>query len=334
MQDGGVQVRRPALLGLALTLVAAPVRAQTSAASGETVVVLPVAADLDPHLLRTLEARVAAGLRRGAFTVVPADEVRAQVPATGCAADCLQRIAATTGASLAVRADVTVAGRDYDVQLVLLRTHTGGTAVTSRELCEICGHEELADRVDDLASALRRKLPAVLESPPRVQVVTQPAGSEVVIDGVVVGVTPLTVDVAAGPHDVMIRRPGHLPLTRPITAAEGATATIADSLAPTPPRRLAPFGWTALALGVGALGAGSALIAIDQQPIRRDCLGDNVDAFGHCKWRHDTLTGGLTLAITGVVAVIAGVTLVVTDRRRQPARSAVRMHGSGLLVRF
>ncbi len=353
---------RIAGIGLALLTAVAPAqttaagpaptggRAPKAASTGqrEAVVVLPIpGAGLDERLARTLDERVADGLQRGQFTVITADEVRARVPAGACGPDCLRGIAGATGARYLVRTEITVEGRDYSMKLALLRADTGEPVVTSAELCEICGHEELADRVADQAASLRRKLGLVVEPPPRLRVLTRPHGSEVLVDGVRVGVTPLDITFAAGDHEVAVQRPGFVAHRRSLRLVEGATETIADELiavsvpAPVvvapPPRRLAPAGWAALAVGVAATGTGVGLMALDERPIKRDCSGENIDAEGDCKWRHNTLVGGVVLGVAGVAAIAVGVALLVVDRKRHKHSSTtarVRPHASGLTVSF
>lgn len=343
---------RLGVLGLALVTAVGPAQASgprtglarlEAPAVREVVVVLPIAGGLDERLARTLDERVADGLRRGQFTVIAGDEVRGRVPAGACEADCLRELGAATGARYVVRTEVTVEGRDYNVRLVLLRADGGEAVVTSAESCEICGHEELADRVGEVASALRRKLGLAVEPPPRLRVLTRPDGSEVLLDGVVIGVTPLDITVAAGEHDVVIQRPGFVAHRRHFRVSDGATETIAAELGPvpttTPPparrRALAPAGWASLAIGLAATGAGVGLIAVDERPIRRDCSGENVDAAGNCKYRLDTLGGGVALTIVGVAAIAVGVALVVIDRRRgRAAAGRLSMHAGGLGVRF
>ena len=361
--------RRIAGLGLALVTAVAPAQASASrawqapikppapavtsapkaASTGqrEAVVVLPIpGAGLDERLARTLDKRVADGLQRGQFTVINADEVRASVPAGECGPDCLRGIAGATGARYLVRTEITVEGRDYNVKLALLRADTGEPVVTSAELCEICGHQELADRVADQAASLRRKLGLVVEPPPRLRVLTRPHGSEVLVDGARVGVTPLDITFAAGDHEVAVQRPGFVAHRRSLRLVEGATETIADELiavlvpAPVlapPPRRLAPAGWAALAVGIAATGTGVGLMALDERPIKRDCGGENIDAEGDCKWRHNTLVGGVVLGVAGVAAIVVGVALLVVDRKRgkqSPTTARVWPHASGLTVRF
>lgn len=331
---GPVQAREP---GPAPTLAAPAAR--------EVVVVLPIAAGagFDQRVARSLDERVAVGLRRGEFTVVAADEVRAQVPAGACAAACLRAVAGATGARYLVRTEVTVEGRDYDVKLVLLRADSGEPVVASAGLCEICGHAELADRVGDLAGELRRKLSSAGEPPPRLRVLTRPHGSEVRLDGVPVGVTPLDITVAAGEHEVMVERPGFVAHRRKLQFGEGATETIAVELGPVAPedgrapRRLAAPGWATLAVGLGAAGGGVALFALDERPVRGDCSGANVDAEGDCKYRHNTLVGGVVLTVAGIAAIVVGAALVAIDRtksQRSRAQARVWMHASGLGLRF
>lgn len=332
------------------TVVAAPAAGSPpdAAAEGgrEVVVVLPITVRGGPagHLPRSLEERVAAGLRRGGFAPISADTARARVPAGECAAACLQDVVAGTGARHVVRVDVAVEGRDYNVQVVLVRVDTGAAVVTSADHCEICGHEELGERVGDLASGLQRGLAAVA-APPRLRVLSRPDGSAVIVDGVVVGVTPLDINVAAGDHDVVIERPGYVAQRRRISAADGVTATLADPLGPVPAdppasrpaRRLAPIGWAAVGVGGAAFIGGAALVSLDERPIRRDCSGANVDDDGDCKWRHDTLAGGATLLVVGVAALVAGAVIVALDRRNRRSsaqRAEVRPRAGGIVVRF
>ena len=321
-----------------------PLHAAPTDEAREAVVVLPIqpSPGLDSRLARDLDLRVAHGLERGQLTVLAADTVRAQVPAGACETACLQAIAAATGARYLVRTAVVVDGRDYQLQLTLLRADTGEPVVSSAELCEICGHVELADRIAEVASALRRKLGLAVEPPPRLRVLTRPDGSEVRVDGVSVGVTPLDITVSAGEHDVLVQRPGFVTHRRRVRTVEGATETITAELGPVPvaappSRRLAPIGWASLALGLAATGTGVGLIALDERPIRGDCSGDNIDTDGHCKWRHDTLAGGVVLTVTGVAAVAIGAVLLALDRRhrqRSPAQARVWPHPRGLGVSF
>jgi hypothetical protein len=76
----------------------------------------------------------------------------------------------------------------------------------------------------------------------RLDVLTEPAGARVAIDGVVHGVTPLTIpDLRVGQHQVTLTsRSGTF--NRRVTIAPGATATVVASLAPT----TVSVGWVVL----------------------------------------------------------------------------------------
>lgn len=343
-------------VALAMATAAGPVQARepgpvvaprlAAPTAREVVVVLPTAVGqgFDERVARTLDEQVAVGLRSGEFTVVDADEVRARVPVGACAAACLREVAGATGARYIVRTEVTVEGRDYDVKLVLLRADSGEPVVASAGLCEICGYAELADRVADLAGELRRKLGSAVEPPPRLRVLTRPHGSEVRLDGVRVGVTPLDITVAVGEHDVVVARPGFVAHRRQLRFSEGTTETIAVELGPVAepgdgraPRRLAPLGWATLGVGLGAAGGGVVLMALDERPIRSDCSGANVDAEGDCMYRHNTLVGGVLLTVAGVAVIAVGAALVAIDRRRgqrSRAQARVWMPVGGLGLRF
>jgi hypothetical protein len=62
---------------------------------------------------------------------------------------------------------------------------------------------------------------------------TRTLAAEVVVDGQVVGKTPLptTVTLAPGAHQVEVRRPGYVTLTRKVEVAEGATGELSFDLA-------------------------------------------------------------------------------------------------------
>lgn len=315
--------------------------------ASEVVLLLPLEIDgeVEEHVAGSLELRLVEGLRRGNFTVVDGAALRDRLAAGACEGACLRDLAAEAGATHLVRARVTVEGRDYNVQVELVSAARGEIAATSKEFCEICGYEELGERVGDLAAALRRKLSAHLEPPPRLRVEVEPAGSVVTVDGEIVGVTPLDVEVAAGERDVVVHRDGYIARRQRIAFVDGVTETITAALAEVPrptdeveaprARRLAPLGWLSIALGVGATASGVALVAIDERPIRSDCEGANVDAEGDCRWRYNTFAGGVTMTAAGVAAVAIGAALVAIDRRRgRRAKLEVAASGAGLGVRF
>ena len=86
------------------------------------------------------------------------------------------------------------------------------------------------------------------------------------------------------------------------------------------------------------VGSGSALLAIDEKPNERQCDGSNVDPDGDCKFRYDTLGGGLALTLGGAAVLASvGVTALVLarkKRRRTPESARLTPGLGGLGVRF
>lgn len=323
-------------------------RASATSPAPDAVAVLPLAVrgKLADRLPRTLEERLVAALRRGDAAILSAEDLRAG--AEPCDETCLRAAALAAGAAYLVRAEVSVEGRDYALRLSLTRTGSGEELASVADTCEICGHEELAERVDDLAAALGRKLKAAVVPPPRLRVLGRPAGSRVTIDGQEVGVSPLELSVAAGEHEVVIEKEGFTGVRRRVAFVDGVVETLdlalvelprAAAPAPVPPRRrwVEPLGWSGVGLGVGAAAGGVVLVALDQRPIRGDCQGANVDAEGDCKWRYDTLAGGVVLTVLGVAAIAVGAAIVGRERqraRRGQARASAWVDPAGLAVRF
>lgn len=315
------------------------------------VMVLPVESwgDIEPHVPASLVARMIEGLQRGRFTVIEATEVNAPIPTGACAPECVKEVVAGTYVTHLVRASVVVEGRDYNVRVDLYDAESGELSATSSDVCEICGHEELASLVGDLAATLRRKLSAVVEPPPMLRVLAEPEGSVVLVDGEVVGVTPVEVTLRPGEHDVVVRRQGYVSHRSRLALIDGVTETISTELLPLTVEPPAPaisgprerpkvvLGWSALALGVGATASGIALIALDERPIRSDCGGENVDMFGNCLYRYNTLAGGVAMLVGGVGALTVGALLVARSRRRgrtSVARASLRPGGAGIVLRF
>ncbi len=315
------------------------------------VMVLPVESwgDIESHVPASLVARMIEGLERGKFTVVEATAVGAKIPTGACDPECVKGVVAGTEVSHLVRASVVVEGRDYNVRVDLFDADTGELSATSSDVCEICGHEELASLVGDLSATLRRKLSAAVDPPPLLRVLVEPEGSVVEVDGEIVGVTPIELTLAPGEHDVVVRRQGYVPHRSRLSLIDGVTETVSTQLAPlrisAPPpevegasgRKRTTLGWAAIGVGAGAAIGGVALLVLDERPIQSDCSGENVDMFGNCLYRYNTLAGGVAMLVGGVGALTVGALLVARSRRRgrtSDARATLRPGGAGMIVRF
>ena len=62
------------------------------------------------------------------------------------------------------------------------------------------------------------------------------------------------------------------------------------------------------------------MIVIDENEIKSDCSGDNVDANGVCRYRYNTLAGGIVAVVVGTVASSLGTLALIHGTRRLRAQ--------------
>lgn len=201
----------------------------------------------------------------------------------GCAwsAACAAQVAGMTGAKNAVLVEIKRQGDGASVSVETLGADgsTGG----SPEVVEVAALDDdgLALAVSWVTGAVKGKLPTIL-------IVTADLDpTEVVIDNVPVGKTPLTLvdKVTPGPHALLLRREGKAPLSRAIDVKAGALTrengvlasggppmvtppTVGNPVVQTPPppppattpaqpdSSLALVGW-----GLGGVGGATALLS-------------------------------------------------------------------------
>lgn len=113
----------------------------------------------------------------------------------------------------------------------------------------------------------------------------------------------------------------------PRRSAHDGTSTPTDRRTSDPTFRIA--GYASLSAGAVALVAGSTLIALDGREHTARCRsGDStvIDQDGDCRYVHNTLAGGISLVLGGVVASAGGITLLALDsRRRRKAELSMRI---------
>lgn len=279
------------------------------------------------------------GLERAGFEVVAPDDLVSAAGVEACGDDkCFVRAADAAGARYLMVASVELADRVYEIQTRLIDGSNGQTIAQANDSCELCGLEEAADLLANLASGARREIERLEEAaPPHLVVQSVPDGASVYIDGELAGETPLDIEVASGRHDIRVSARGYLSEDREIVMLPDVRQRLAFNLE-RDNYLLDALGWTGVAVGVAMVGSGSALLAFDEKPNRRQCDGDNVDPDGDCKFRYNTLGGGLALTLGGAVLLASvGVTaLVLAKRKRKRApKSARLLPGLGSLeVRF
>lgn len=241
---------------------------------------------------------------------------------------------------------------DYAIDARLFDGRTGDKVASRDTDCDLCGITEIAERVQDVSAAMRREVEATIVLPPRLVVDSVPAGASVWLDGERIGATPMQTTAIAGAHLLEVKHPDYVTDKIQLDLIDGVRREVVAKLRKLPPepvktpvdtgsdRKATAFiaaGAAGIAVGAGLLAGGGAMIAIDGDPIERDCNGDNVDALGRCRFLHQTQGAGIGLAVAGAAVLAAGVTLTILGVRRKnksKKTANVSVAGLGLVGRF
>jgi hypothetical protein len=275
-----------------------------------------------------LSDRFGEGLVRAGFSVTSVSPEQARTCANP---ECYQEMAKGSNTQAVVEVSLTKREGDYDVRALLVDGTTGDVVAEVQSVCELCGVAELGDFMGGVAARLRQKTD-VARAPTMLVVNSYPSGAEVLVDGETVGQTPLELAVEPGAHEVEVGLEGHRSEHGSVELSPGITQAVAFRLArrgTVPP--WAP--WTAIGVGAAMLGAGVALLVIDERPIRRDC---NADVEGRCEFLYDTLAGGVALAAGGIAFLGTGVGLAIYRGKQRPveANASISPRGVALTGRF
>lgn len=326
-------MRRTVVLGVVAALVASvSVSPARAAADGVFVAPPSVEGGSAEHVVSALESSARAGLGDAGLTAIEA-------PKDCAAATCMSAAVASGQGRGVLVTSVTVAGSDYRLRAEIL--DGDGNVLASRDgACEICTYDEAAEGLRGLVAETASELgpAAVPESASAttgtMRVTSVPAGATVVIDGATVGVTPYEGELTIGAHVVEVQKAEHAPQTREVEIVGGEAAAVDVDLvrrrSTLPPRTMEMIGWSTLGVGAAMLISGIALLAVDENPVKGNCSGPNVDADGDCEFRYDTLTGGVLLTVVGVAGAATGAGLVVfarRNRKREPASMALGPFG-------
>jgi TolB-like protein len=265
-----------------------------------------------PDAVRELfQDRLAEGLVTAKFEVFPkpAVERRLRDQAAGLKTcrdgACFPDVARALGVGYLVTGRVVESSKTYGIVLDIVNGRTGGIVANSRERCETCGIEEVAEKMALAASALRTRLEALTREPARAIVRSKPAGARVTLDGRVLGVTPLDVEIPGGEHHLALELAGHDPSDRTFTVVSGVDETLDFDLVPLPsafPFRAA--GWTSVATGVVAMAAGLWALSMEGQEVA--CSEEQKDPKRNCPLVYRTKTGGAALIGIGAAAASIG----------------------------
>lgn len=309
----------------------APARAAASTDEA-TVAISPleVRGPLESHWRKLLGDRVREGLARSELGVATTPKVCATAP-------CRARLAADLGVDFLVEPVVTVQDQSYEIELRLVSGEDGGLVTTARESCELCGVSEVGDIMAAQSAALVAKMKKARSLPASVRIETQPEGAQLRLDGREVGATTLTLECTPGPHRIQLDRVGYESRSVDVECVAGRMERISLELRPDRRARrrqwMLPWGATLTAIGVAAVATGVTLLLIDGNEYGGRCTGDDRDEFGNCRYRLDTLAGGLAATIGGGVVLGTGVGLLIGTRKRggklRPAVALAPVPGRG-----
>ena len=308
------------------------------AAEGEPRVgVVPVSSDdsVSTVALSRIRSSLLEGLQQGAVQVVGPDEVVLADPNAGeCTeASCLAELARKLDVSHMLSVGIESEQRDYTVTLLLV--DKAGATTSASKKCIICGFDEVATMVHDETLALAEK---IREQPmaARLTVKVQPAGALVTIDGTPLGRAPISHEVPAGPHKVLVKLDGYTTLERDVVAVASTEEVMELELEKIPvskPRALRIAGWTLLGTGAVTLGAGAAALALHHRPVERLCTSDaDYNEDGLCRWRYNTVGPGAALLALGAATAITGAVLTSLGYRRARLERTALTFGPGSVL--
>ena len=267
---------------------------------------------------------------------------------------------------LSLRVDATKK-KAYKLTLTVLTAD--GTAIgTHEDGCKGCSLVDAAG----LISALVEKAASEIVPPPppapvpgSLVVSSTPPGAKLTVDGSEHGVTPQTLELPAGEHTVLVAKEGFVDHRETVTLEEGGELKVEPTLAPVaapppdkgkdktkdkdktkepkPPKgpkstKGKPWiigGGVVLGLGLAGIATGVAMILIDEKKHGIKCTDADLDFRGVCRYRYDTLTGGIVGTAAGAVGVGGGIALMVQGRRVNMRASASAQSASvDLILRF
>ncbi len=337
-------------LAAAWTLAACLWALPTMASAGEPVIVTPTVTggELAVAARERLEARLREAVRKSDLSVVNTTQDVATA-ALACEDDkCRAIVLRDNGARYLLVPSISVEDQDYALKLTLFGAR-GQQIATLEETCSLCGLAEAEDVLADLGARIGRKV-EVASRASALTVTSDPAGARVFVGDELVGTTPFELPLEAGSHALRIELDGYITQQRNVDVVAGENQDLPFRLQQKPVdtaaqhrqvKVLKGLGWTSLALGLGALSSGVALIVLDEKPITSDCSGANVDIEGNCRWRYSTLEGGIGVAVGGAVLIGTATALLVAARKRSKSQKssnaqAIRLRPSagGLTFNF
>lgn len=252
--------------------------------------------------------------------------------------ECIHSVADDADAQWVVQPALSTIDHDYGIAVRLFDA-AGNLKTEEASTCEICSYPDAVEALVREAKELKVPLLEFVANPygdreqasietediSRFAIRTEPEGALVKIDGERVGKTPLELDVEPGLRDVEITLRNHNDVVETIRAPRGNSKLLSYTLIENnekQTRSLRITGWTFSMLGIGLLGAGIPLLALEERPVKNQCSGSDMDFNGRCRYRYDTLLPGALLTGFGIASLLTGITTgVIAASRRSKGDS-------------
>lgn len=290
-------------------------------ATEPTVLVLPAAADgeVSRESLDLVEASVVDRLRESNRAFVLGEQACED-------ARCRAELVAGASADVALQIVVEPSGPDLLVRIIAHGADGEAMAVSVEDRCEICGNAELAELAGSLMGTLLPRLDKLELDPPRLIIRSNVEGAQVRVDDELVGTAPGSFEIEAGSRVIELQAEGYGTQRRRLDARDGVEETIQFTLTPSDDaassggdrRRIRPlWGGLTLGVGLGAVGAGVTMLALDGREHQPTCSDDVLDVDGRCPNVWTTQGAGIGLLVAGAAATAGGVTLLVLSRKRR-----------------
>lgn len=261
---------------------------------------------------------------------------------------------------LALRVDASKK-KTYGLTLTVL-TADGTTVATHQDGCKGCTLVEAAGLIPGLVETASSKIvppPPPAPLPGSLTVASVPLGATVIVDGTERGLSPQTVELPPGEHTLVVTKPGFAEHRETVTLKDGGELKVEPTLVavgaakgnkgkgknkePKPPKgpkstKGRPWiisGGVVMGLGLAGVATGIAMLLIDEESHGLKCSDADLDFRGVCRYRYDTLTGGIVGTAVGALGIGGGIALMVQGRRvNVKARASATQASVDLVLRF
>lgn len=308
---------RPSVL---LALLFAVLRPSPAAADSVAVLELRFV-NIPPALGQQIQDQVHQSLSEtGGYRVVTEAAAKERLAAEGSPAGCiigpcLAGVGQTLRADRVLVGGISGQGTSYDVTLTLLETGGGMVLAQVSERCDVCNFMEAVRLVGAATEKLHKQSLVFLANHGVLVLTSEPPRAEVLLDGLPVGMTPMTRVLPPGRHTIEVATRGFAATTLRVALTPGKTREVRVTLSPAAtfrdvddtgdqPLRRRParwVKWVVLGAGVVAGGVGGSLLALDGR--------ETTDP----RYVHDTKTGGVALLSLGAAAAVAATLMSLVE---------------------